>query len=142
MRWRRKQRPWLHALALAWTTLQGIAAAEPAPTPSGQAPQIARDQWKDCEFNLQVIGCIDKHGPDGLHLIWKDGLRMDYQTTQQEQEGVDAILKDRLGGFWRREVMIQGNVTLTNLGNGNRIMIPLRLTCRPPLKGTVGYCSY
>ena len=67
---------------------------------------------------------------------------MDYQTTQKKQEGADDILKDRLGGFWRREVMIQGNVTLTNLGNGNRIMIPLRLTCRPPLKGFVGYCSY
>jgi hypothetical protein len=142
MRWRRKQRPWLHALALACTTLQGIAAAEPAAPTSGQAPQIARDEWKDCEFNLQVIGCIDTHGPDGLRILWKDGLKMDYQTTQTKQEGADDILKDRLGGFWRREVMIQGNVTLTNLGNGNRIMIPLRLTCRPPLKGSVGYCSY
>ena len=142
MRWRRKQRSFLYALALAWTTLQGIAAAEPRANPSVQAPQIARDQWKDCEFNLQVIGCIDEHGAGGLHILWKDGLRMDYQTTQKEQEGGDAILKDRLGGFWRREVMIQGNMTLTNLGNGNRIMIPLRLTCRPPLKGYVGYCSY
>lgn len=55
---------------------------------------------------------------------------------------MDDILKDRLGGLWQREVMIQGNITLTHRGNGNRIMIPLRLTCRPPLKGYVGYCSY
>jgi hypothetical protein len=67
---------------------------------------------------------------------------MDYQTTQKGQDGMDDILKDRLGGLWQREVMIQGNITLTHRGNGNRIMIPLRLTCRPPLKGYVGYCSY
>jgi hypothetical protein len=97
---------WLYALALASTTLQVIAAAEARANPSMQAPQIARDQWKDCEFNFQVIGCIDEHRPDGLRILWKDGLRMDYQTTQKEQEGTYAILKDRLGGFWRREVMI------------------------------------
>jgi hypothetical protein len=138
-----KPHPWLYALALSWATLQGMASAEPRAQSGAQhPPQLARDQWKDCEFNLQVIGCIDKHGPYGLRILWKDGLKMDYQTTQNEQEGSDVILKDRLGGLWRREVMIQGNVTLTHLGNGNRIMIPLRLTCRPPLKGYVGYCSY
>lgn len=130
------------ALALAWATLQGVAAAEPGPNSTTQPPQIARDQWKDCEFNLQVIGCIDTHGSDSLRILWKDGLKMDYQTTRGKQAGADVILKDRLGGLWRREVMIQGNVILTNLDNGNRIMIPLRLTCRPPLKGYVGYCSY
>lgn len=133
---------WLYALAFAWAILQGVASAQPRPNPNSQPPQIARDQWKDCEFNLQVIGCIDEHRPDGLRILWKDGLKMDYQTTQKEQEGKDVILKDRLGGLWRREVMIQGNITLTHVGNGNRIMIPLRLTCRPPLKGYVGYCTY
>jgi len=29
---------------------------------------------------------------------------------------------------------------LTNLRSGNRILVTLRLTCRPPLRGEVGYC--
>ena len=33
-------------------------------------------------------------------------------------------------------------VLLTNLGTGNRILIPLRYPCKPPLKGEVGYCRY
>ncbi len=135
--------PWLSTVCfLAWATLHGMAWADPRAHSGQPPPQIPRDQWKDCEFNLQVIGCIDEHRPDGLRILWKDGLKMDYQTTQKGQDGMDDILKDRLGGLWRREVMIQGNITLTHRGNGNRIMIPLRLTCRPPLKGYVGYCSY
>jgi len=135
--------PWLSTVCfLAWATLHGMAWADPRAYSGQPPPQIPRDQWKDCEFNLQVIGCIDEHRPDGLRILWKDGLKMDYQTTQKGQDGMDDILKDRLGGLWQREVMIQGNITLTHRGNGNRIMIPLRLTCRPPLKGYVGYCSY
>jgi hypothetical protein len=66
---------------------------------------------------------------------------MEYKIAKQPEAGNEAILKDRLGGLWRRELLVQGNVILTHLGNGNRIMIPLRLTCRPPLKGYLGYCS-
>ena len=110
--------------------------------PGAQVPQIPRDRWKDCEYNLEVIGCIDQQLPDGLRIVWKDGLSMEYIMIPRTQAGEEDILRDRLGGLWRREVMIQGNVVLTNLGNGNRLLVPLRLTCRPPLKGKVGYCHY
>jgi hypothetical protein len=49
-------------------------------------------------------------------------------------------LQDRYGGLWRRELLVQGNTMLTNLRTGNQILVPLRLVCRPPLKGEVGYC--
>lgn len=135
-------------LILAGAAIGSTATAQPSKkqaTPAQEAnpppAQIARDQWKDCQFNLQVIGCMDEHFPDGLRLIWKDGLRMEYRIVKTPQAEESVVLKDRLGGLWRREVLLQGNVILTHLGNGNRIMIPLRLTCRPPLKGSVGYCS-
>ena len=61
-------------------------------------------------------------------------------------KGKDAsssdLLRDRLGGLWRRELFVQGNITLTNEANGNRIFVPLRFPCKPPLKGGVGYCRY
>jgi len=131
------------ALILMGAASQGAATAKPGTgqEPTTLPPQIARDQWKDCEFNLQVIGCRDEQLVDGLRITWKDGIRMEYKIAKQPEAGNEAILKDRLGGLWRREVLVQGNVILTHLGNGNRIMIPLRLTCRPPLKGYLGYCS-
>lgn len=131
------------ALILMGAASQGAATAQPG---TGQKattlpPQIARDQWKDCEFNLQVIGCSDEQLVDGLRITWKDGIRTEYRIAKPPEAGNKAILKDRLGGLWSREVLVQGNVILTHLGNGNRIMIPLRLTCRQPLKGYLGYCS-
>lgn len=138
----------ISTLFLKGAAIGSAATAQPSAKPDAPSreatttpAQIARDQWKDCQFNLQVIGCIDEHFSDGLRLIWKDGLRMDYRMVKTPQADERVVLKDRLGGLWRREVLVQGNVILTHLGNGNRIMIPLRLTCRPPLKGYVGYCS-
>jgi hypothetical protein len=52
------------------------------------------------------------------------------------------VLRDSLGGTWEREVLIQGNAVFTNPANGNRIFVPLRFPCKPPLKGEVGYCRY
>jgi hypothetical protein len=136
------------SVILAGAAIQSAATAQPSQKPAAAAQdttttpvQNARDQWKDCQFNLQVIGCMDEHFTDGLRLIWKDGLRMEYHMVKTPQRDESVLMKDRLGGLWRREVLVQGNVILTHLGNGNRIMIPLRLTCRPPLKGYVGYCS-
>lgn len=105
-------------------------------------PQIPRDQWKDCEYNQQMIGCIDHQLDDGWLIIWKDGLRMTYKRLKSSSSEGDDLLQDTLGGIWRRQVLIQGNIVLTNINNGNRIYVPLRLTCRPPLKGKVGYCHY
>jgi hypothetical protein len=136
-----------HAKWLLSATAAGLIALLPfasgkAGDAGGIAPQIPRDQWKDCGFNDQIIGCIDKQLSNGLSLVWKDGLRMTYLEQQGRQVGEVVYLVDRLGGLWRREVLAQGNTLLTSLGSGNRIVVPLRFPCRPPLKGEVGYCRY
>jgi len=122
-----------------------VALAEPnnlKSTPASVPAQVARDGWKDCAFNGVTIGCIDKQLPDGISLLWKDGLKMTYRQLQPAPAGRLDELRDQLGGVWRRQVLGQGNTVLTNEANGARIFVPLRLTCKPPLQGEVGYCRY
>ncbi len=128
-------------LAVGATASGGMAApalAQPVP------PQIPRDGWKDCAYNDKPLACVDEQIPGGLKIRWKDGQSMTYRAVSAK--GKDAsgsdLLRDRLGGLWRRELFVQGNITLTNEANGNRIFVPLRFPCKPPLKGEVGYCRY
>jgi len=126
--------------AWAWVPV-GLAAQNPSKsTAPTAAAQVARDGWKDCDFNGVTIGCIDKQLPDGISLLWKDGLKMTYRQLQPAQAGKPAELRDQLGGVWRRQTLGQGNTVLTNGANGSRIFVPLRFPCKPPLKGEVGYC--
>lgn len=122
----------------------GAAAAPatpPAPEPPLPAvPQIARDGWKDCAYNDVTIGCRDEQLPGGLRILWKDGPRMTYRERPPVHPGAPVDLEDRYGGLWRREVLVQGNTLLINRRNGNRILVPLRFVCRPPLRGEVGTC--
>ena len=129
----------------------GLSAQTSAASPQGlpkaplatPAPQIARPGgWKDCSFNDVVIGCIEHQLPRGLRIDWKDGLHMVYRETAAPRPDDPPLLRDSLGGLWRREHLIQGNTLLVNLRTGNRIMIPLRHPCRQPLQGEVGYCRY
>ena len=139
----------LLTLSLSLVTL--LAAAAPAvlpgelsqtQSPPQEAPQIARDEWKDCLYNKEVIRCRDEQTADGLRIIWVDGLRTRLDRRPPARPGLPSYWGDRYGGLWRREILIQGNTLLTNLGTGNRILIPLRFPCKPPLKGEVGYCRY
>ena len=68
--------------------------------------------------------------------------RQPYFVVARKDASSSDLLRDRLGGLWRRELFVQGNITLTNEANGNRIFVPLRFPCKPPLKGEVGYCRY
>ena len=115
------------------------SSAEPAP-PTRAAPQLPRDKWKDCGYNYQNIGCVDEQLPDGLRIVWKDGLQMTYRFWPSAESNQSQVLRDRLGGLWQREILPQGNMVLTNVTNGNRIFVPLRYPCKPPLKGEVGFC--
>jgi hypothetical protein len=117
-----------------------VALLLPALAEQLPAPQIRRDGWKDCAFNDRVIPCVDRQLEDGIRILWKDGVRMRYREEAPRWPGGPAYLRDTLGGLWRREVLQQGNVVLTNLRNGNRIFIPLRFPCRPPLRGEEGFC--
>lgn len=97
----------------AEVSLSGVALNRPV-----AVSQIPRDSWKDCLYNEAIMRCIDLQSADQLKIVWRDAD----------------------GGLWRRELMLQGNTLLTNLSTGNRIPIPLRFPCKPPLKGEVGYC--
>ena len=106
-----------HASGVLATVAALTAAAALASPPTGPAPpvpQIARDGWKD-------------------------GLHMGY-VALPAVPGRPERLRDRRGGVWEREVLIQGNTVLTNVANGQRIVVPLRFPCRPPLRGEVGTC--
>jgi hypothetical protein len=139
----------LLTLSLLQTAM--LAAAAPAvlpgelsqsQSPPQAAPQIARDEWKDCLYNKEVIRCRDEQSADALRIIWVDGLRTRLERRPPARPGLPSYWGDRYGGLWRRELLIQGNTLLTNLSTGNRILIPLRYPCKPPLKGEVGYCRY
>jgi hypothetical protein len=116
-----------------------LPPAAPAP-PLPVVPQLARDGWKDCAYNDVTIGCRDEQLPGGLRILWKDAPRMTYRERPAAHAGAPADLEDRYGGLWRREVLVQGNTLLINRRNGNRILVPLRFVCRPPLRGEVGTC--
>jgi len=111
-------------------------------SPPQATPQTARDEWKDCHYNKEVIRCRDEPTADVLRIVWVDGLRTRLERRPPARPGLPSYWGDRYGGLWRRELLIQGNTMLTNLGTGNRILIPLRYPCKPPLKGEVGYCRY
>lgn len=118
---------------------QGDMSQGQSPAPP---PQIPRDAWKDCLYNRQVIRCRDEQTADLLQITWVDGIRTRLERRPPAREGLPSYWGDRYGGLWRRELLVQGNTLLTNLGTGNRILIPLRHPCKPPLKGEVGYCRY
>ena len=117
-----------------------IALVVLAAIASGSAGAQAGPPWKECAFNAVLIGCVDQQLPDGIRLVWKDGLAMTYRLASPGQPGAPADLRDQLGALWRRQVLAQGNTVLTNLASGARIVVPLRFPCPPPLKGEVGYC--
>lgn len=125
----------------------GRLVAAPAPSVAASPPQVARDNWKDCSYNGEIIGCRDQQLPDGLRILWADGLKMTYinlgplGAVRADAEPSRAM-RDQLGGLWRRELLIQGNTVLINTASGARIVVPLRFPCQPPLNGEVGYCRY
>lgn len=121
----------------AWPALSQAQVRLPPP-----APQIPRDAWKDCAYNGETIGCIDAQLAEGFRVAWKDGLRMTYTRLTRRNPTEPQHYRDRLGGIWSEEIFQQGNKELTNVSTGNRIFIPLRFPCKPPLKGEVGYCHH
>ena len=136
-------------LSLSLTAMLAAAAPAVLPgnlsqslSPAQEVPQIARDEWKDCLYNIAVIRCRDEQSSDDLRIVWVDGVRTQLDRRPPARPGLPSYWGDRYGGLWRRELLIQGNTLLTNLGTGNRILIPLRFPCKPPLKGEVGYYRY
>lgn len=77
-----------------------------------------------------VIGCRDHHHSDGsVRILWQDGIVMAYQLVKP---GFPVSrLRDCSGHLWQREILIQGNAVFTNLANGQRFVVPLRLGSQP-----------
>jgi len=134
----------MRAFTLLWALVIPVAALPAPPSPAQSPPQVVpqspRDGWKDCLYNDAVIRCRDEQTADVLRILWVDGVRSRFERRPPARPGLPSYWGDRYGGLWRRELLVQGNTVLTNLGTGNRIMIPLRYPCKPPLKGEVGYC--
>ena len=147
-RWRLVDTASLALLSLPLAVLPGWADSLPGtPGTPGQpteqpisAPQIPRDNWKDCLYNEQVIRCQDSQTSNRLRILWIDGIRSTFWKKPPSHPDMPSYWEDRYGGLWRRELLIQGNTQLTNLRTGNRIVVPLRFPCKPPAKGEVGYC--
>lgn len=131
---RRHSVGWGAGLLVLVVALPGVGAAQVA------VPQIPRDDWKDCAYNDQTIRCRDTQSDDRFVILWIDGLRSSFRRRPPARPDLPVYWTDRYGGLWRRELYPQGNTLLTNLGTGNRILVPLRFPCKPPLKGEVGYC--
>ena len=134
---------WLRIVLFMTLTTAALESGGPCsadPYAARPAPQLPRDGWKDCGYNDQTIGCVDAQLPDGLRIVWKDGLQMTYRFWPTGERSEPQGLRDRLGGLWQREILPQGNMVLTNVQSGNRIFVPLRYPCKPPLKGEVGFC--
>ncbi|MEB3266744.1 MAG: hypothetical protein VKN13_09045 [Cyanobacteriota bacterium] len=119
--------------------LGGLPAAAGDP---GSAPQIPRDDWKDCTYNDRLIRCRDIQSDGQILILWVDGIRSSFRLRAPSRPDLPNYWVDRYGGLWRRQLFPQGNILLTNLGSGNRILVPLRFPCKPPLKGEVGYCHF
>lgn len=136
----------MRVLTLVCCLVSVVAAAPLMPSGAQMAPpaspQIPRDAWKDCIYNNAVIRCRDEQSADVLRIVWVDGVRSRFERRPPTRPGLPSYWGDRYGGLWRRELLPQGNTLLTNLGTGNRILIPLRYPCKAPLKGEVGYCRY
>lgn len=96
----------------------------------GVVDVAAAQTWKACSVQIVVIGCRDQHHSDGsVRILWQDGKVMTYRLVKP---GFPVSrLRDRSGHLWQREILVQGNAVFTNLGNGQRFVVPLRPESQP-----------
>ena len=79
-----------------------------------------------CEYNgKRIADCKFDVLTNGLRVEWSDGLIESYELVSQSDE-VSRTYVDKRGGVWEFLLHPQGNVSLTNKKNGNRIFKPLR----------------
>ena len=79
-----------------------------------------------CEYNGKRLGdCHFYPSKNGLRIEWSDGLVESYKLISKRDFGGKTYL-DKRGGVWQYLLYAQGNQSLTNEKNGNRIFKPLR----------------
>ncbi len=79
-----------------------------------------------CEYNGKRTGdCYFYLSKNGLRIEWSDGLVESYKLFSKRDFARKTYL-DKRGGIWQYLLYAQGNQSLTNEKNGNRIFKPLR----------------
>ena len=95
------------------------ASAEPASANNGAE--------SCCEYNnKRIADCHFHMSKKGLKIVWSDGVSESYQLMPEENHGTQKTYVDKRGGIREFILYHQGNVSLTNVSNGNRIFKPLR----------------
>ena len=80
-----------------------------------------------CEYNdKRIADCHFHMSKKGLKIVWSDGVSESYKLMSGENHGTQKTYVDKRGGIWEFILYPQGNVSLTNVNNGNRIFKPLR----------------
>ena len=80
-----------------------------------------------CEYNdKRIADCHFHMSKNELMIEWSDGVSESYKLISEEHHGTQKTYVDKRGGIWEFILYPQGNVSLTNVKNGNRIFKPLR----------------
>ena len=95
-----------------------LASADPASANNGAE--------SCCEYNdKRIADCHFHMSKKGLKIVWSDGVSESYKLMSEENHGTQKTYVDKRGGI-QIHPYPQGNVSLTNVNNGNRIFKPLR----------------
>lgn len=100
-------------------------AALAAALSTGRSPGANAKQHQCCYYNGKRIDCNFMTTHNSLAIEWSDGLKESYSLVSQRDLAFKTF-KDERGGIWKWVLHAQGNISLTNAGNGNIILIPLR----------------
>jgi len=92
---------------------------------TGESPIANARQSRCCYYNDKRIDCNFMTTDDSLTIEWSDGLKESYSLVSQ-QDFSSKTYQDSRGGIWEWNLHPQGNISLTNPANGNRISKPLR----------------
>ena len=90
-----------------------------------EGPKANARQSRCCYYNGKRIDCNFKTTNNSLTIEWSDGLKESYTLASQRDLGFKTY-EDARGGIWEWILHPQGNISLTNPANGNRIVKPLR----------------
>ena len=94
---------------------------------SADAASASNGAESCCEYNdKRIADCHFNMSKKGLKIVWSDGVSESYQLMSEETHGTQKTYVDKRGGIWEFILYPQGNVSLTNVNNGNRIYKPLR----------------
>ena len=93
-----------------------------------------------CYYNDRMINCNFMTSDHSLLIEWSDGLKESY-TLVTQSDLTDKTYWDVRGGIWKWVLDAQGNISLTNPANGNRILKPLQTQSSKEMSNVNGFHS-